>query len=64
MDNLTYTKPHIPVSFSIFSNFEGFNVQVKPMHVVNNDPKRLIELSFLIFLKFPRLNPVCTLAEP
>ena len=41
-DNLNYTNKHIPVSFSIFSNFEGFNVN--PIHKVNNDPKMLIEL--------------------
>jgi len=40
--HLKYTNKHVPVSFSIFSNVEGFNV--KPIHVVNNDPKRLIEL--------------------
>ncbi len=41
-DNLKYTNKHVPVSFSIFSNVEGFNI--KPIHVVNNDPQRLIEL--------------------
>ena len=41
-DNLNYTNKYIPVSFSIFSNIEGFNV--KPIHKVNNDPKMLIEL--------------------
>ena len=41
-DNLNYTNKHIPVSFSIFSNIEGFNI--KPIHKVNNDPKMLIEL--------------------
>ena len=41
-DHLNYTNKHIPVSFSIFSNIEGFNI--KPIHKVNNDPKMLIEL--------------------
>ncbi len=41
-DNLKYTNKHVPVSFSIFSNVEGFCV--KPNHVVNNDPQSLIEL--------------------
>ncbi len=42
-ENLQYTNKHIPVSFSIFSNVEGFNI--KPIHVVNNNPKELIDLS-------------------
>ena len=41
-NHLNYTNKHIPVSFSIFSNIEGFNVE--PIHKVNNDPKVLIEL--------------------
>jgi hypothetical protein len=40
-DSLTYTNKHIPVSFSIFSNIDGFNI--KPIHKVNKDPKMLIE---------------------
>ena len=30
-DNLSYNNKHIPVSFSIFSNIEGFNI--KPIHM-------------------------------
>jgi hypothetical protein len=41
-ENLQYTSKHVPVSFSIFSNVEGFNI--KPIHVVINDPKELIDL--------------------
>ncbi len=37
-ENLKYTNKHVPVSFSVFSYVEGFNI--KPIHVVNNDPKR------------------------
>jgi hypothetical protein len=55
MDNLTYTKTHIPVSFSIFSNVEGFNV--KPIHVVNNDPRRLIELFVSNLLEISKTQP-------
>ena len=38
-DNLNYTNKHIPVSLSIFSNIEGFNV--KPIHKVNNEQKNV-----------------------
>ncbi len=41
-DNSKYTNMHVPVSISIFSNIKGINV--KPIYVVNNDHKRLIEL--------------------
>jgi len=41
-DNLKYTNKHVPVSFSIFSNIEGYNI--KPIHVVNKDPKELIKI--------------------
>ena len=40
--NLQYTNKHVPVSFSIFSNIEGYNI--KPIHVVNKDPKELIKI--------------------
>ena len=39
-NNLKYTSKHIPVSFSIFSNVEGYNI--KPIHKVSNNPKELI----------------------
>ena len=41
-DNLKYTNKQVPVSFSIFSNIEGYNI--KPIHVVNKDPKELIKI--------------------
>ena len=41
-NSLKYTNQHVPVSFSIFSNVEGYND--KPIHVVNNDPKELIRI--------------------
>jgi hypothetical protein len=46
--NLKYTNKHVPVSFSIFSNVEGFNI--KPIHKVNKDPEMLIE-SFVLNLR-------------
>ena len=40
-DDLNYTYKHVPLSFSIFSNIEGFDVKL--IHKVNSDPKMLIE---------------------
>ena len=39
-DSLTYTNKHIPVSFSIFSNIEGYDKE--PIFECCNDPKELI----------------------
>ncbi len=41
-ENCQYTNKHVTVSFSISPNVEGFNI--KPIHVVNNDPNQLIDL--------------------
>jgi hypothetical protein len=51
-ENFTYTNKHVPVSFSISSYVEGFNI--KPIHVVNNDPKELIDLFVSNLLKISK----------
>ncbi len=42
----------MPVSFSIFSNIEGYNM--KPIHVVNKDPKELIKIFVKTFVEIAK----------